>query len=91
MSKPFETTKPISDYLKSLGAFVINLHGSAFAIGFPDLVACLDGRFVAVEVKRPGETPRKLQVKVLEKITRAGGIAISATTVNDVATVLERL
>lgn len=40
------------DYLKSCGIYFINIHGGGWgAKGAPDLIACIDGRFVAFELK----------------------------------------
>jgi hypothetical protein len=41
-------------------------------------------RFLAVEVKRPGESLRPAQAAFLESVRRAGGIAIVAHSVDDV-------
>ena len=43
---------------------------------WPDLIGFLNGgRFIGVEIKRPGEIPNPLQIQVLGSINRAGGIA----------------
>lgn len=47
--------------------------------GVPDLIICLKGRFIAIELKREGEEPTELQEYVLDKILRAGGAAMPAT------------
>ena len=86
--KPLENPTPIANYLKSQGAYVINLHGSAMLVGLPDIVCCWRGRFIAVEVKRPGGKLRKLQKVTLQKIEKCGGIAIRAESVDDVRKVL---
>lgn len=39
-------------YLKSEGIYHINIHGGGWgAKGAPDLIACIDGRFIAFELK----------------------------------------
>ena len=88
LSDPLENPRPIVQYLRQCGAFVINLHGDAYLIGLPDVIACLEGRFIAIEVKRPKGRARKLQLAILKKIQLAGGIAIVASTVEDVRQVL---
>jgi hypothetical protein len=51
--------------------------------GSADIIACAPGgRFVAVECKRPGGRLTGPQREWLEKITRAGGEAIVAESVN---------
>ena len=47
--------------------------------GVPDILMCLAGRFVAIELKREGEKPTKLQEYVLQEIQKAGGLAFCAT------------
>lgn len=51
-------------------------HGTAYGIaGDPDLYGCLEGRFFGIEMKRPGEGAKPLQVERLKRIALAGGIA----------------
>lgn len=45
------------------------------ASGVPDIVACLDGKFIAVECKANGNKPTMLQLKNLKGIVAAGGYA----------------
>ncbi len=52
--------------------------------GTPDLLAVISGRFVAIEVKRPGGKASKLQIAQLKRIEAAGGLAILAESVEDV-------
>ncbi len=60
---------------------VLKVHGSASqAAGTPDLLACVRGRFVAVELKQPGARPTPLQMKRLRSWAKAGAIAGWATT-----------
>lgn len=42
------------------------------------------GRFVAIEVKKPGEHLRMNQLGFLEKVLREGGIAFKASSVEEV-------
>jgi hypothetical protein len=44
--------------------------------GVPDLVACIDGRFVGIECKANGGKPTALQDKNLMDIIGKGGISI---------------
>ena len=56
--------------------------------GCPDILACHQGRFLAIEVKRPGGKLSHLQIAQLARIETAGGIAIVATSWDEV---LEKL
>lgn len=43
--------------------------------GVPDIVACINGRFVGIECKANGGKPTKLQLKNLQQIADTGGLA----------------
>lgn len=44
--------------------------------GIPDMIGCLNGQFVALELKKDAKAPiGKLQVHILEKIADAGGFS----------------
>ena len=47
--------------------------------GVPDIVACIRGRLVGIEVKRAGKSPTPLQEHRMQEIRDAGGIAIAGT------------
>lgn len=47
--------------------------------GVPDILLCLKGDFIAIELKVDGERPTKLQDVVLSRIREAGGLAFSTT------------
>jgi len=63
-------------------------HGNHVRFGFrglSDVVGMLrDGRFLAVEVKRPGGQPTTAQVEFLGLVSRSGGVAFVARSVEDV-------
>ena len=66
----------IKSYLKSIGAYFIKTHGDRFSkVGTPDIIACVNGRFVAIEVKAENGKPSELQLYHLEQIRNAGGIS----------------
>lgn len=44
--------------------------------GVPDIIACVNGRFLAIECKAGTNKPTALQVRELESIRRRGGVAI---------------
>lgn len=45
-------------------------------VGVPDLLACVNGFFVAIEVKASKGKPTELQLWNREKIRESGGISI---------------
>ena len=87
--KESEVQKQIQYYLSSLGAFHFKTIANT-TNGIPDLIACLDGKFVAIEVKKPGGKPSPLQVVKIRKIEEAGGIAFIAYSVEDVKRLIEK-
>lgn len=49
-------------------------------IGIPDIIGCLNGRFVALELKKDEKSlPSKMQLHVLNRIQAAGGIGVVVT------------
>ena len=63
----------IKTYLKSIGAYFIKTHGDRFSrVGTPDIIACINGHFVAVEVKAENGKPSELQLYHLEQIIKNG-------------------
>lgn len=76
----------IKKYLDSLGAYHIKIHGSAFMpAGTPDILACVDGKFVGIEVKKTkGGVVSALQKFKIKQIKNANGIAFVARSVTDV-------
>ena len=59
--------------------------------GTPDVVACVNGRFVAIEVKRPKGVVSKLQKAQIKLIRQSGGIAFVAYSLEDVKRELKRV
>ena len=70
--KTFENK--IKAFLKSKGAYFIKTHGDRFSrVGVPDIIACVNGRFVAGEGKAENGRPSELQLYHLDEIRKAGG------------------
>jgi len=44
--------------------------------GVPDIVCCINGKFLGIECKAGKNKPTALQVRELEAIRRAGGMAV---------------
>lgn len=51
--------------------------------GIPDILCCYRGRFLAFEVKRPGERMTPLQADTVAAIHTAGGKAAMVTSVEE--------
>ena len=65
------------------GSFWFKVHGGPFVGGIPDLVGCVRGRFIALEVKRPGKRATILQLTTINLINSAGGVATVVTSVDE--------
>ena len=50
--------------------------------GVPDIVACVNGHFFAIECKAGKNKPTALQVREIETIRKAGGVAVVANEEN---------
>lgn len=97
--KESEIQKAIMDYLK-IKKFVVFKHRNvgifkqstkqyiplpAGELGISDIIGCTkDGKFLAIEVKRPGGKPSPNQVDFLQRVRQNGGIAILAYSLDDV-------
>ena len=75
--KAFENK--IKKHLKDRGCwFVKYWAGSPYTkSGVPDLLCCIGGTFVAIEVKGKGGKPSELQLYNIDKINEAGGVALT--------------
>lgn len=70
----------------------MKIHGSMYQkAGVPDIIACVDGVFIGIEVKRPGGIVSPLQQLNIDDINRSGGVAFVAYSVEDVRKQIEKL
>ncbi len=80
----------IKKWLEGNGYWWMKVHGDMFQkSGVPDILACVNGKFVGIEVKRPGGRLSELQKYNIERIQAAGGVAFVATSVDEVRTNLD--
>ena len=73
--------------LRQRGCFVLVTTGVALA-GCPDLLVCHEGRFIALEVKQPGNYHTRIQRARLAHIKQAGGTAEVVRSVEEALEVL---
>jgi hypothetical protein len=85
-------TTAILRYLKAVpGCFCFKEHGGMYGTsGLPDILCCINGRFVAFEVKTPVGRLSKLQELAIAKIRAAGGEAHKVTSVLEVKEIIEK-
>lgn len=83
----------IKQYLKTVdNCFYWKEHGSQFGqAGIPDIIICLNGRFIALEVKTEKGKVSVLQEVILRKIRKAGGIAEVVRSVEGVRRIIEEI
>ena len=63
--------------LAAVGAFKVNYIGGTMGNnGTPDILACHKGRFIGIEAKAGTNKPTALQIKSLQAIDDAGGLAL---------------
>ena len=74
-NKETRLQKRVQAYIESLGGYCFKVHGSAYMkAGIPDIVACLEGRFVGIECKVDKNKPSELQLAHGRLIEKAGGV-----------------
>lgn len=79
-------------HLKDLGIYYLNLYGDGMSgKGKPDLIACINGRFVAFELK-VGENDLQDDQKIHRlRIRRSNGLHFSPYTLEEFVGIVERL
>ena len=79
-------------YLKSKKIYHLNLYGDGFSgKGKPDLIACINGRFVSFELK-VGKNDMQDDQKIHKlRIERSGGLHYSPYTLSEFISIVEDL
>lgn len=74
------------------GIYVVKIHGDPYQpSGEPDLLCCIRGRFVALEVKVGDNQPTILQRHQLRLIRDAGGLAVVVWSVEQALEAIEHV
>ena len=77
---------------KTPGCFCWKEHGGMYGTaGIPDIIACINGRFVAFEVKTESGRLSKLQEYTIQEIRKAKGQAFVVRSAAEVAAILKEL
>ena len=67
-------------------------HGGMYGTaGIPDIIACVDGRFLAFEVKTETGRLSRLQEITLKRIREAGGRAYMVRSAAEVAAIMKEM
>ena len=81
--------KQVIEYLELNGAWILNVAGGAFQRpGIPDLLACMSGRLLAIEVKTGTGVPTLLQTIEIASMRQAGALALVCRRVEELEDVL---
>lgn len=93
-----DVKRALKDMLDAIGAFHFPASAGAFSIGgVSDRLACYQGRFVAIEAKRPGRRGEEneglsgLQVKFGRAVTAAGGLFFKVDDLESIEDVRKEL
>ena len=82
----------IKRYLKSKNIWYFKIWGGGYqTAGIPDIIACYNGKLIAIEVKSEVGKTTLLQELNLKHIKKCGGISIIARSLNDVKKVIENV
>lgn len=76
--------------LKRQGVYAVKTTPPATEKGTPDILACVDGVFVGLELKQPGKHRDRMQAHRAEQIERAGGLAFEIHDLKELAHALAR-
>lgn len=69
----------IKKYIKDNGGYCVKYFGCNYSTsGTPDILACIHGHFLAIEVKGYRGIPSELQLYKIKQIREAGGFAYVA-------------
>lgn len=77
------------------GGYQSNPSGKSYFVRFsvkgaPDIIGIMpNGKFLAIEVKRPGQLPSEDQLWFLKEVASKGGVAIVASSIDEVETVFK--
>lgn len=93
--------RQVLDYLRLRGIPATRNHAGHVGVGrhwinlgstgWPDILACWRGRFLGVEVKRPGEEPSPEQRRVHAELSAAGALILVVHSVEELEAGLRKL
>ena len=79
-------------YLKGRGIYYLNLYGDGRSgKGKPDIIACINGKFVAFELKVGANDMQDDQIIHKRRIERSNGLHFSPYTVEEFINIVEDL
>ena len=93
ITKEQDIQTSIMNYISSIGGLPLKFNniGIYAKAGVSDIIACIKGRFVAIEVKRPGKKPTQLQVNFIKAVNTVGGLGFWADSLDEVKDKLKEI
>ena len=77
--------KDIKSYISQIGGFWSMVQGGPYSKpGDPDMLCCVNGKFIGIEVKTPTGVVSELQMQRGQEIEDAGGVWFVARSLEDV-------
>ena len=72
----------IKNWLETNNHWYIKVQGGSNnpSSGVPDILTCIHGRFIGIEVKTPTGNTTKIQDYQIDQINKSGGIAVVVTS-----------
>lgn len=89
-TKEAKLTKKVKSFLDKQPLFYWKV-SDRYTSGIPDIVGCKGGKFFAIELKAPGEVPRKIQTIVLRRVENSGGCVLATDDYDAVVEFIESL
>ena len=84
----------VTALLRECGAYYFFPPANGFGrAGVPDIIGCYRGQFLAIECKAGKNKATRLQLREIENINNAGGIAlvVNEHNINEIETILSQL
>lgn len=93
MTKPEKKLQDkVVRYLKDRGIYCLNLYGDGRSgKGKPDIIACIKGKFVAMELKVGANDMQADQVIHKRRIEKSGGLHYTPYSMDEVIKIVEDL
>lgn len=84
-----ELTKKVKQWLSKQPDVFYYKSSDRYKSGIPDILACANGIFIAIELKKDGGTATPHQELFIKEVIRAGGLGSVCYTVADVSALVD--
>ncbi len=84
-------TRDVLRALRSRGGRWVKLHGHRMQDATLDIIGCYRGRYVELEVKRPGKKPTPRQAVIAQLVEHAQGVTAVVRCRDDALVVLDHI